>query len=51
VRREKGRQKRNIDVIAIKEGIKVGRWGGISKGKNILIKDNMMRWVRRSRHR
>jgi hypothetical protein len=43
MRRERGQWKRNIDTSVIEEGIKVGRWEGVSKGVNILIKDNMSR--------
>jgi hypothetical protein len=43
MRRERGQWKRNIDTSVIEEGIKVRRWGGVSKGKIILIKDNMTR--------
>jgi hypothetical protein len=54
VLRERGQQKRNINAIDI-EGIKVGRWGGVSKGKTFSSKttwhEMMMRCVRRSRHR
>jgi hypothetical protein len=30
---ERGQRKRNIDAIDVEEGIKVGRWQGIKKGK------------------
>jgi hypothetical protein len=43
VRREKGQQKGDIDAIDIEEGIKVGKWEGISNGENILIKGNTTR--------
>jgi hypothetical protein len=39
---ERGQWKRNSDSSVIKAGIKVERWGWVTKGKNILIKDNMM---------
>jgi hypothetical protein len=42
--RERGQRKRDVDAVGIKKRIEVGGWGGgISKGKNLLIKDNMVR--------
>jgi hypothetical protein len=43
------------DEIKINETVEVRRWGGASKGKDVLIKNDMSRddsiqWVRRSRH-
>jgi hypothetical protein len=33
---------RNVNIIVI-EGIEVGRWGGATKGENLLIKSNLRR--------
>jgi hypothetical protein len=43
------------DRVGVEEGVKIGRRGGASEGKDILVENNMARdddaWVRRSRQR
>jgi hypothetical protein len=29
--------------IGLKEGVKINRWGGASKGKHVFVENNMMR--------
>lgn len=42
--REIGQRKTSIDTISIEKEIDVGGWGGgVNKGKNLLIKNNMTR--------
>jgi hypothetical protein len=36
-----GKERRDVEDISLEERVDVVRWGGASKGKNVLIKKNM----------